>query len=123
MEHDKVTTMFTHTNNDIKWTLRTAYKKTKTPLWKTLEKKIESSRSNRTEINVGRLENLTKDGENIVIPGKILGDGTLTHKLNVTSFSISLSAMKKILDAGGKVITINDLVNQHPNGTGVRIIG
>jgi len=124
MEHDKVTTMFAHTlNDDIKWTLRNAYKKTKTPLWKTLEKKIESSRSNRSEINISKLENLTKEGENIIIPGKVLGNGTLTHKLNVTSFSISIPAMKKILDAGGKVITINDLVNQHPNGKGVRIIG
>jgi large subunit ribosomal protein L18e len=116
--------MFAHTlNDDIKWTLRNAYKKTKTPLWKTLEKKIESSRSNRSEINIGKLENLTKDGENIIVPGKVLGNGTLTHKLNITSFSISISAMKKIFDAGGKVITINDLVNQHPNGKGVRIIG
>lgn len=40
MEHDEVKTMVAHTlNNDIKWTLRIAYKKTKTPLWKTLEKK------------------------------------------------------------------------------------
>lgn len=124
MEHDKVTTMFVHTlNDDIKWTLRNAYKKTKTPLWKTLEKKIESSRSNRSEINIDKLENLTKDGENIIIPGKVLGDGVLTHKLNVASFSISIPAIKKILDAGGKVITINDFVNQHPDGKGVRLIG
>jgi large subunit ribosomal protein L18e len=97
--------MFAHTlNYYIKWTLLNEYKKTKTPLWK-------------------KLENLTKDGENIIIPGKVLGNGTLTHKLNVASFSISIPAMKKILDSGGKVITINDLVNQHPNGKGVRIIG
>ena len=45
MEHDEVKTMVAHTlNDDIKWTLRIAYKKTKTPLWKTLEKKIENSR-------------------------------------------------------------------------------
>ena len=124
MEHDKVTTMFAHTLNDnIKWTLRIAYKKNKTPLWKTLEKKIDGSRSNQSEINISKLETLTNDGENIVIPGKVLGNGTLNHKLNVTSFSISIQAMKKILDAGGKVITINDLVTQHPNGKGVRIIG
>jgi large subunit ribosomal protein L18e len=110
-------------NDNIKWTLRNAYKKTKTPLWKTLEKKFESSRSRKPEINIGKLEQLTKDGENVIIPGKVLGDGILTHKLNVTSFSISIPAMQKILDAGGKVITVSDLVNQHPNGKGVRIIG
>ncbi|MDW0150906.1 MAG: 50S ribosomal protein L18e, partial [Nitrososphaeraceae archaeon] len=86
-------------------------------------KKIESSRSNKSEINIGKLENLTKDGETIIIPGKVLGNGVLTHKLNVASFSISLPAIKKILDAGGKVITINDFVNQYPDGKGVRIIG
>jgi len=116
--------MLAHTlNNNIKWTLRNAYKKTKTPLWKTLEKKFENSRSRRSEINISKLEQLTKDGENIIIPGKVLGNGTLSHKLNVTSFSITIPAMQKRLEAGGKVITISDLVNQHPNGKGVRIIG
>jgi large subunit ribosomal protein L18e len=97
MEHDKVTTMFAHTlNDDIKWTLRNAYKKTKTPLWKTLEKKIESSRSNRSEINIGKLENLTKDGENIIVPGKVLGNGTLTHKLNITFLNFNFGNEKDI---------------------------
>jgi ribosomal protein L18E len=36
---------------------------------------------------------------------------------------MSVSALKKILDAGGKVITLNDFVNQYPDGKGVRIIG
>src|SRR5829696_3648039 len=104
MENDEVKTMFAHTLNDnIKWTLRIAYKKNKT--------------------NIGKIENLTKDGETIIIPGKVLGNGVLTHKLNVASFSMSVPALKKILDAGGKVITLNDFVNQYPDGKGVRIIG
>ena len=68
MENDEVKTMFAHTLNDnIKWTLRIAYKKNKTPLWKILEKKIESSRSNKSEINISKLENLTKDGETKIL--------------------------------------------------------
>jgi large subunit ribosomal protein L18e len=121
---NEVKTMLAHTLNDnIKWTLRIAYKKNKTPLWKTLEKKIDSSRSNKSEINISKLENLTKDGETIIVPGKVLGNGVLTHKLTVASFFFSVPALKKILDAGGKVITINDFVNQYPDGKGVRLIG
>ena len=116
--------MLTNTLNDnIKGTLRNAYKKTKAPLWKLLENKIKSSRSHRSEVNINKLDHITKDGEIVVIPGKVLGTGILNHKLTVTSFSISVTAMKKILKAGGKVIPLDEFVNQHPNGQGVRIIG
>jgi ribosomal protein L18E len=32
-------------------------------------------------------------------------------------------AAKKITDVGGKVITLNELIDRYPDGRGVRIIG
>ena len=49
--------------------------------------------------------------------------GIINHKLTLCSFSISVTAIKKIISAGGKVITIEELVNKYPDGNGVRIIG
>ncbi len=109
--------------DDLKWSLRGAYKKDRTPLWKDLENRLSASRSNQSEVNITRLSEITKDGDIIVVPGKILGSGNISHALNVFSFSISEIAIKKIMQAGGKVITINELINEHPNGTGVKIIG
>ena len=72
---------------------------------------------------VRRLGEITKAGEVIVVPGKILGTGSLGHKLTVCAFSISEGAAKKVTTAGGKVVSFEDLIKKHPDGKGVRVIG
>lgn len=105
------------------WTLRLAFKKSKAPIWRALERQLAGPRANRREINVGTLEEITKAGEVLVIPGKILGTGNIGHKVTVCAYSVSESAAKKIVTAGGKVISFEELAKKHPDGKGVRIIG
>jgi large subunit ribosomal protein L18e len=116
--------MFAHTviDNTI-WSLRNAFKRNKAPIWRALQEELAGPRANRREINVRRLAEITKADEVVVVPGKVLGTGNLGHKLTVCAFSISETAAKKIIDSGGKVITFDDLINNHPDGKGVRIIG
>lgn len=105
------------------WTLRKAAKKNKAPIWKDLESRIAGPRSNRSEVNLARLAQVTKASEVVMVPGKILATGSLGHKLTVCAFSISEAAAKKIGEVGGKVVTLEDLIKKHPDGSGVRIIG
>jgi large subunit ribosomal protein L18e len=65
----------------------------------------------------------TKNEEVVVVPGKVLGSGEMDHKLTVCAFSISNAAVRKITIVGGKVLTLNELMDRHPDGKGVRIIG
>jgi large subunit ribosomal protein L18e len=105
------------------WTLRRAFKNNKAQIWKALEYELSSRRSNRREVNVGRLSDITKDGDVVIIPGKLLGSGVIDHKLTICTFSISEGAAKKTLEAGGKIITLDRLIEKYPDGKGVRIIG
>jgi large subunit ribosomal protein L18e len=70
------------------WTLRSAFKKNKAPIWKALEHELSARRSNKREVNVSRLSDITKDDEVVIIPGKVLGSGAIDHKLTVCTFSI-----------------------------------
>jgi large subunit ribosomal protein L18e len=116
--------MFANTLVDnTSWTLRQAFKRNKAPIWRALEEELAGPRANRREINVRRLAEITKSDEVVVIPGKVLGTGALGHKLTVCAFSISENAAKKVLMAGGKVATFEDLIKKYPDGKGVRIIG
>jgi large subunit ribosomal protein L18e len=116
--------MFANTMLDnTAWTLRAAFKKTKAPIWKALEKDLSGPRANRREINVGKMAEITKAGEILVVAGKVLGTGNLGHKLTVCAYSVSEGAAKKIISAGGSVIGFDELVKKHPDGRGVRIIG
>jgi large subunit ribosomal protein L18e len=123
-EYELILQMFAQTaiDNTI-WTLRNAFKKSKAPIWRTLQKELEGPRANRREINIARLAQITKANEVLVVPGKVLGTGSLGHKLTVCAFSLSEGAAKKIKEAGGKVVTFDDLINIYPDGKGVRIVG
>ncbi len=105
------------------WTLRLAFKKSKAPIWRALQEELSGPRANRREVNVGMLATITKSGEVLVVPGKVLGTGNLGHKLTVCAYSISEGAAKKVISSGGKVISFEELVKRHPDGKGVRIIG
>ena len=115
--------MFPDTLNNTIWTLRKALKKNKVPIWKAVIKELSRSRSNRREVNIGELAHVTKDKEVVIVPGKILGSGEISHKLTVWCFTISEVATRKILDAGGKILPLDSLIKKYPDGKGVRIIG
>jgi large subunit ribosomal protein L18e len=105
------------------WTLRAAFKKNRSRIWKDLERRLSAPRSNKSEVNIGKLANVTKDGETVAIAGKLLGSGSIGHRLTVYALSISEQAANKITQAGGKLISADDLIQKHPKGRGVRIIG
>ena len=74
-------------------------------------------------MNVSRLNRHTKEGETVVVPGKVLGAGGINHPLVVAAFSFSELAKSKILKAKGKCLQIADIIDKNPKGTNVRIFG
>lgn len=95
--------------------------KTKRRIWKKVSKKISGPRKNRIEANLYRINKKTKNNDTIVIPGKVLGIGDLKHKLTIACLSSSKSAQKKIESSGSKLITIEELLEQNPQGNGIKI--
>ena len=59
----------------------------------------------------------------VVVPGKLLGAGTITKKVTVTAYSFTQSAIEKIEAAGGKCLSYNDFIKSNPKGTNVMVIG
>ena len=103
--------------------LKSASKKNEAPIWSKIAKNVLKSNSNKRTINLKKIDALTDDGSAVVISGKILGTGNLSHKVLVSSFSISNSAAKKIKESGGQVLKFSDMIEKFPTGKGVKIIG
>ncbi len=103
--------------------LKDASKKNKAPIWLRLAELALKPSSARRTINVSQIDRLTKDGDVIVVPGKVLGTGGMSHKITLCSFSISNSGAQKILQLGGKILSYSELIKNHPTGKGVIIIG
>lgn len=92
-------------------------------IWRDIARRLEKPGRNWAEVNISRLERYANDGDTIVVPGKVLGAGSLSKKLTVAAYRFSDSAKEMIENAGGRNITIEELVEENPSGTGVRIMG
>jgi len=102
--------------------LRKVARENDAPIWRDVADRLSSSRRRRVTINVGRLNRHAKDGETVVVPGKVLGAGTLDHAFFVAAFAFSGEAENKILRAKGKCLSISELAKANPKGSKVRIM-
>jgi len=91
--------------------LEKQYRKTKQLVWKKLAESVGTARRRRVTINLWKLDRLAKSnsGKVLVVPGKVLGFGSLKEKANVIALEYSGSAMEKI-NAVGNASTLEDAI-------------
>ena len=102
--------------------LKQASKKNEAPIWSRLAK-LAIKPSARKIVNLTRINKITKDNDVLFVPGKVLGTGNISHKIILSSFSISATAAKKIIQTGGTIMTYSDMIKKYPTGKDVMIFG
>ena len=103
--------------------LKKASRENDAPIWKSIAKKLEGPSRNWPVVNISKIEyNVSKNGK-AVIPGKIMGSGTLSKKVTVSAYSFTKSAVEKIEGAGGKCMIYNEFIKKNPTGKDVLVIG
>ncbi len=95
----------------------------KSNFWKRIMKDLNKPTRQRRLVNIYKIENFARDGETIVVPGKVLSVGELSKKVEVAALSFSDEAKRKILEAKGKVLSLKELLDNNPEGKKVRILG
>jgi large subunit ribosomal protein L18e len=92
-------------------------------LWKDIALRLEKPLRNWPIVNLNRISRHTHDHETALVPGKVLSTGNLTKKINIAAWSFSDKAKEKIDKAGGKTLTIGELLKKNPKGKDIRILG
>ncbi len=92
-------------------------------IWRDIAKRLEKPKRNWAEVNLSKLERYAEDGEVIIVPGKVLASGDLNKKVTIAAFSFSESAKAKIESAGGRNLSISQLMDENPEGSNIRIMG
>jgi large subunit ribosomal protein L18e len=92
-------------------------------VWDSLAKHLASPKHRRVALNLSRINRYTQEGATVAVPGKVLGSGVIDHEVTVAAMAFSTVARKKIEQAGGRCIPLRRLMQTHPAGSGVRIIG
>jgi len=84
-----------------------------------LAEELEKPTRRRREVSLSNINRTARDGETIVVPGKVL-DGKVDKKLTIAAWKFSAQAMESIANAGGKIMSIQELIK---SGKSARIIG
>lgn len=103
--------------------LKIRAKESEVALWKRIATELEKPTRQKREVNVYKLDKFARDGETIIVPGKVLGSGAISKKVTVAAISFSESAVAKIQSNKGIVLSIEELMQKNPKGSKVRIMG
>jgi len=98
----------TNAENQRLLSLLDALRKEQKPFWRRVAELLAKPKRRRVEVNLRKIEKLAKEGDTVVVPGKVLGDGRLTKKVNVVAFNFSGSAKKMLDEAGAKYMNLEE---------------
>jgi large subunit ribosomal protein L18e len=94
----------------------------KAPIWRAVAEKLEKPRRKRIEVNLFKIEKNTNANDVVVVPGVVLGNGELSKPVTIAAWRFSTSAQEKIKKAGGRILTIEKLVEENPKGSKIKIV-
>lgn len=103
--------------------LRKKSRENEAPIWREVAERLSKPKRRRIKVNVSRLNRYTKENDEVIVPGKVLGAGLIDHPIRVAAFDFSGQAKVKILKAKGKCLSIPELIKRNPKGTNVKLIG
>ena len=91
-------------------------------IWLDVADYLAKTRRQRVTVNLSKINRHTKRADVVVVPGKILASGSITHALTVASFDASNRAKAKLEAVKAKYLTIQELMEKNPKGSKVKII-
>ncbi len=83
---------------------------------------LTSSSRKMPEVNLTKIDTHSEQGDSIIIPGKVLGSGSINKKIKVCAFKFSKEALNKLKDKKCDVLTISEEINKNPKATGLRVV-
>lgn len=93
----------------------------KHPGWLKVAAILSSPRKNAVEINLGKINDVVKDGETIVVPGKVLSQGELTKKVKIVALKFSEASKEKLLKSKISTTSIGDEIKANPSAKGIKV--
>lgn len=107
------------TSNDL---VETIIASKKNNAWNQIAAVLSGPRRQRLNLNLDEINKISKAGEIIAIPGKVLSQGEIDKKIKLVALAFSESAKKKIMEAKSEMETILNEIKKNPSAKGVRIL-
>ncbi len=106
-------------NRELVETIMLASKKEE---WLKVAQILSYPRSKKVNINLEKINDKTKQGDFVLVPGKVLSQGEMDKKIKIAAFNYSEKAKEKLKKAGCEVLNIAEEIKKNPEMKGVKII-
>jgi large subunit ribosomal protein L18e len=90
--------------------IRKAQQAKRKPVYKRVYELVAVPSRRRAAVDLYKISRHTKDGDNVIVPGKVLGTGPIAHSINIAAISFSAVALKNLKDANCKIVNIKDML-------------
>lgn len=106
-------------NPELVETIIAAKKKDK---WVEVAGILSSPKIKKINVNLDKIDRESKEGETVLVPGKVLSQGELNKKLKIVALNFSEKAKEKITKKKGETLTILEEIKKNPEAKSLRII-
>lgn len=102
--------------------LLNALRKAKRPVWSDVAKRLRKPRRVRAEVTLSRLDKVTTENQLVVVPGRIVSTGQVTHKMTVGYFAATKSALVRLKQAGVNALPLSQFLQKHGQEKSIKIV-
>ncbi len=90
--------------------------------WDRIANLASLPRRKRIEKNLDEIDKIAKEGDTVVIPGKVLGGGMIKKKIRVCALSFSLEAVRKLKEMKCEIVSLESELKTNPQYRGVLVL-
>jgi large subunit ribosomal protein L18e len=83
---------------------------------------LSGPRRNYMNINLQEINKQVKEGESIIIPGKVLSQGELNKKIKIVALGFSEAAKEKLKKSGSKISYMLEEIKSNPEAKGLKVL-
>ena len=107
------------TNSEVVETLLAAKKNV---AWNKIAQLISGSRKKYASVNLREIDNGSKEGDTVVVVGKVLGTGKLNKKVRVCAMNFSETAVEKLKGVKGEWVILLEEIKKNPKAVGIKLL-
>jgi len=90
--------------------------------WFKVAELLSTPRRKRMNVNLSEISKKAKEGEIVVVSGKVLSGGEVDKKIKVVALNFSADAREKLLKSKSEVSSILDEIKKNPGAKGIKIL-
>ncbi|MCL5430576.1 MAG: 50S ribosomal protein L18e [Candidatus Marsarchaeota archaeon] len=80
--------------------------------FKRVNRLLQKPARQRAAVTITKLNRHTKEGDNVLIPRKVLSTGKMDHKISIAALEYSTTALKELKGSGCEILDIKDMAKR-----------